>query len=412
MNFHHRQFPNGLNVIAELNPNVHSAAVGFFVRTGSRDETAPVSGVSHFLEHMAFKGNDRLSADDVNRVFDEIGANYNASTSEEVTMFYAAVLPEYLPQATEILTAILFPSLRQDDFDMEKQVILEEIGMYEDQPSFVAYENLMRTHFAGHPLSMAILGSNESITNLTSEQMRQYHREHYGAGTITMAVAGNSSWDDVQRLAEQYCGAWPTVKPPRPTDEARPAGGTKFIVRESAKQQHVMQMAAGPVATNPLRHAAELLTLVIGDDSGSRLYWQLVDPGHADTAEVGYNEYDGTGTYLTALSCRPEDTAANLARIAEIYADVNRNGVTETELAAAKSKALSKIVLRSERPLGRLSSLGSNWVYRGEYQSVEEELAALRAVTTADIRTLLEAYPLGQTTTVGVGALRGVNGEA
>ena len=412
MKFHERKLDNGMQVIAELNPNVHSVAVGFFVRAGSRDETDDVSGVSHYLEHMAFKGNDKLSADDVNRIFDEIGAKYNASTSEEVTMFYAAILPEYLPTAMKVLTAILFPSLRQEDFDMEKQVILEEIGMYEDQPTFVAYENLMRTHFAGHPLSMAILGSNQSITDLTSEQMRQYHRDHYGAGTITMAVAGNSSWDDVQKLAEQFCGHWPSVSPPRPTDEAKPAGGTKFVLREQALQQHVLQMAPGPVAVSELRHAAELLSVIVGDDSGSRMYWNLVDPGHADTAEVGYNEYDGTGTYLTVLSCRPEDAADNLKRIRDIYDEVNRDGVTDTELDQAKSKAASKIVLRSERPMGRLSSLGGNWVYRHEYESVENELIALRAVTSENIRELLDAYPLAQTTTVAVGPLKSFNGTS
>ncbi len=134
MKFQHCQLPSGLTLIAETNPAVHSVAAGFFVRAGSRDETEEISGVSHFLEHMAFKGDDRFSADDINRVFDEIGAKYNASTSEEVTMYYAAVLPEYLERALELLSALLQPALRQEDFDMEKNVILEEISMYEDQP--------------------------------------------------------------------------------------------------------------------------------------------------------------------------------------------------------------------------------------------------------------------------------------
>src|SRR5262245_35308701 len=155
--FHHQKLKNGLTIIGETNAAARSAAVGFFVRTGSRDETAEVSGVSHFLEHMAFKGNERFTADDVNRIFDEVGAKYNASTSEEVTLYYAAILPEYLESTFEILSGLLYPSLRQEDFDMEKNVILEEIGMYEDQPTFTAYEELMRSHFAGHPLGQSIL---------------------------------------------------------------------------------------------------------------------------------------------------------------------------------------------------------------------------------------------------------------
>src|SRR5581483_12025367 len=135
--FHHTTLPNGLHIVAETWPQAHSAAFGFFVRTGSRDEPPAWNGVSHFLEHMIFKGTKRHSAEDVNRIFDEVGAQYNASTSEETTIFYAAVLPEYLPDTFDLLADILQPSIRDADFEMEKQVILEEIGMYDDQPSFV-----------------------------------------------------------------------------------------------------------------------------------------------------------------------------------------------------------------------------------------------------------------------------------
>src|SRR5437762_3616243 len=133
MTFHQHTLPNRLQLIGETSPSAKSVAVGFFVRTGARDETPDVCGVTHFLEHMVFKGTPRRTAFDVNRDFDRIGANYNAFTSEENTVFYAAVLPEYLPQAVDILADILRPSLRDDDFTMEKNVIIEEIGMYEDQ---------------------------------------------------------------------------------------------------------------------------------------------------------------------------------------------------------------------------------------------------------------------------------------
>src|SRR6059058_5980089 len=167
MPFRQHTLPNGLTVIGETSPSARSAAVGFFVRTGSRDETPEVSGVSHFLEHMVFKGTPRRSALDVNRDFDKIGANYNAFTSEENTVFYASILPEYLPQAVDILADILRPSLRDDDFTMEKNVIIEEIGMYDDQPGFLAFDHAKRVHFADHPLGNSILGTPASITALT-----------------------------------------------------------------------------------------------------------------------------------------------------------------------------------------------------------------------------------------------------
>ncbi len=410
MEFYSAVLDNGLQIVAERSPSAHSVAVGFFVRTGARDETAAVSGVSHFLEHMVFKGTERFTAEDVNRIFDEVGAKYNASTSEEVTLFYAAVLPEYLPRTFDLLAEILRPSLRTDDFDMEKKVILEEIGMYEDQPTFTAYEKLMQTHFAGHPLGQCILGTVESITDLSADQMRSYFNQRYQAGNITLAVAGNFDWSEILALAEEHCAAWPAGSPPRVVEEAQPQGGIEVITNSSSLQQHVMQMTPAPPSSHPDRFAAELLGVVVGDDGGSRMYWDLVDPGYAEMAEMSYNDYDGSGVYLTYCGCAPDETAENLERIQKIFADVNERGISEEELLQAKNKVSSRIVLRSERPMGRLGSLGSNWLYRGEYRSVEDDLKIVETMTTGDISRLLETYPLGQTTTAAVGPLESLNG--
>src|SRR5262249_38663474 len=188
--FESHVLPNGLQIIGETNPAARSVALGFFVRTGSRDETPPVSGVSHFLEHMVFKGTPRRSAFDVNRDFDRIGADYNAFTSEENTVFHACVLPEYLPQAVDILADILRPSLRGDACDTEKKVIIEEIGMYDDQPMFVAYDHLKRLFFAEHGLGNSILGTKESIGALTCEQMLAYFERRYVPSNVLVAAAG------------------------------------------------------------------------------------------------------------------------------------------------------------------------------------------------------------------------------
>ncbi len=405
MQYHQHQLSNGLNIVAELTPSVHSVAAGFFVRTGSRDETSEVSGVTHFLEHMAFKGNEKFSADDVNRVFDEVGARYNASTGEDVTTYYAAVLPEYLPTTMEMLAVLMQPSLRQEDFDMEKNVILEEIGMYDDMPSFTAYDNVMSTHFSDHPLGQSILGTNESITALTADQMRSYHKQQYNAANITLAIAGNTTIDSVLELAEQFCNSIPSGTANRPLPAVEAGRRSRFIVKDGSGHQHVMQMGKAPLASDSLRFAAELLAVIIGDDSGSRMFWDIVYPGHADSAELGYNEYDGAGTWMTYLSCHPEQTAENLQRMQDIFDVVNSHGVTEEELEQARNKVASRIVLRGERPMGRLSSLGGNWVYRGEYCSVAHDLEIVRNIDAKQVSALLEAYPLNVNTTVGVGPL-------
>lgn len=405
MQFHQHTLENGLDVIAETNPRAHSLALGFFVQTGARDESAEVSGVSHFLEHMAFKGNEQFSAEDVNRIFDEVGAQYNASTSEEVTVYYAAILPEYLPQTFELLANLLRPALRPEDFSVEQQVILEEIGMYEDAPPFLAYDLAMQTHFDGHPLGRRILGTTESISALTAEEMRRYFCEHYRAPRIVLAAAGRLEWETLLSLANRYCSAWPPGHRERVLREIHPAGGTAVIHRPTHLQQHVMQMAPAPPAASPLRYAADLLAVIVGDDSGSRLYWELVDPGLAEAAELNYNDYSDCGTWCTYLSCPPEAARDNLRRIADLYAAVNAEGVTEAELERARNKVATRIVLGGERPMGRFSSIAANWVYRREYRTVEADLETVQSLTGDDLRALLERYPLGQTTTVGVGPL-------
>src|SRR4051794_15859021 len=194
MPFHTHKLPNGLQLIGETSPSARSVALGVFVRPGSGDERADVSGVSHFLEHMMFKGTPRRTALDVNLEFDRIGASYNAYTSEEMTVYYAAVLPEYLPAAVDILADILRPSLRDDDFTTEKEVILEEIGMYDDMPAFAASDNARRIYFNGHPLGQSILGTKESIRDLTRDQMHHYFQRRYAGANIVVAVAGAFDW--------------------------------------------------------------------------------------------------------------------------------------------------------------------------------------------------------------------------
>src|SRR5262245_40550441 len=173
---------------------------------------------------MVFKGTPRRTALDANRDFDRIAANYNAFTSEENTVFYAAVLPEYLPQAVDILADILRPSLRDEDFDVEKNVIIEEIGMYEDQPMWCAYDQAKKAYFDGHPLGNSVLGSVASIKALQREQMHAYYNRRYVAPNITVAAAGNFDWRQLVKLVEEHCGGWPKGTARR--SGIRPARGT------------------------------------------------------------------------------------------------------------------------------------------------------------------------------------------
>jgi predicted Zn-dependent peptidase len=410
MAFHSHTLPNGLQIIAETSPSARSVALGFFVRTGARDETPDISGVTHFLEHMVFKGTPRRTALDVNRDFDRIGADYNAFTSEENTVFHAAVLPEYVPQAVDILADILRPSLRQDDFDMEKNVIIEEIGMYEDQPVFSAYDHAKRIYFGDHKLGNSILGSVQSIKELTRDQMHNYFRRRYVAPNILVAAAGRLDWDAFRGLIEDRCGSWETG--PIGRDCLRPAPGTgrfEVMSREKLLQEHVILVSQGPAADDPMRHAADLLAMAVGDDSGSRLYWELVDPGLADSADCGFHEYEGTGSYYTSFSGEPESASENLERVLSVLRDVRTDSIRSEELEQARSKMLSRVVRGNERPKGRMQAIGMAWTYQNAYRSVDDDLKAYQEVTLQDVRKVLDRFPIDRVTTLALGPLKELN---
>jgi predicted Zn-dependent peptidase len=406
MPFHTHRLPNGLQVIAETLPSARSASVGFFVRTGSRDETADVAGVSHFLEHMVFKGTPRRTALDVNLEFDRIGANYNAYTSEENTVYYAAVLPEYLPKAVDILADILRPSLREEDFATEKQVILEEIKMYEDNPGSTAWDHARRLHFADHPLGNTILGSTESIKALTAAQMKAYFGRRYAAPNVVVAAAGNLDWPAFVDLIASACGHWPAAEIGRgDLRETAGAGGTHVITKDGVAQENVLLMSPGPPAESLLRYTAATLAVAVGDDSGSRLYWELVDPGKVESASCGSDQSQGCGLTVTSFSCDPEGTADNLAAVRRILADVQKNGITAEELAQAKNKIASRVVRANERPSGRMRAIAAAWVYLNEYADVDADLARFDAVSPASVREYLDRYPIDQATTIAYGPL-------
>ena len=412
MPFHSHKLANGLQIVAESSPSARSAALGFFVRTGSRDETPEVSGVTHFLEHMVFKGTPRRTYLDVNRDFDRIGADYNAFTSEENTVFHAAVLPEYLPQAVDILADILRPSLREEDFNTEKGVIIEEIGMYEDQPGSCAYDNAKRLFFADHRLGNSILGTAQSITDLRRDQMYDYFTRRYVAPNITVAAAGHFDWPELVRLVEKSCGDWLPGPVGRDCLRETPgSGGFQVMTKEKVTQEHVILMAGGPPADSPLRHAADLLSMIVGDDSGSRLYWALVDPGLADSADCSFHEYEGTGSFYTSFSGEPDQAESNLEILLDVLRTVRRDGVKEEELQQARNKVLSRVVRASERPKGRMVAVGMHWTYQHEYRSMDDELKAYEAVTTKAIREVLDRYPIDRVTTLALGPLAALDGH-
>lgn len=405
MNFRTHTLDNGLEIVAECNDGAHSQGLGFFVRTGARDESDEIAGVSHFLEHMVFKGTPRRSADDVNREFDELGAHYNAFTSEESTVYYAAVLPEYQEPTIDLLADIMRPSLREDDFEMEKKVIVEEIQMYADQPPFGMDDKIKELHYGDHPLARSVLGTVETVEALSADQMRAYFESRYNPGNLFVAAAGKVDFDALVTQVTERCGAWPAQASERQVPPPISKSSFHCIPRETSTQQYVLQLLDAPASESADRYAAKILATMFGDDSGSRLYWDLVDPGLCESASLGHYEYLGVGMYFLWMSCEPSDGRQNYERILELEKLAQDSGFTAEELSQAKSKVKARVVLGSERPRSRLFNVGGNWMQRREYRSVADDLSAVDNVTLDDVHRVLSEFPLTGGTTITIGPL-------
>jgi len=403
MEFKKKTLANGLDIIGEINKAAKSAAVGFFVKTGSRDETKQVNGVSHFLEHMLFKGTERISALEVNEAFDRTGAEFNAGTGEENTIFYARVLPEYLLEVTKLWIELMRPALRDEDFNMEKNVIQEEIAMYKDTPSYDVMERCRTLHFDNHPCGNNVLGSEESIGNLTSEQMREYFTRRYAPNNMVFACAGNFDWDEICSIVEGTCNKWQRQTATRELQHCAGSKKKDRVEKSNLVREHICLMSCGVSAQDPRRFTASLLSVIIGDNVGSRFYWELVDKALAEAATMQFGAMDGTGAFLSYIRCSGENVCKVLDIIGDIFRSLSESGITKNELKTAKNKILSALVIKNELPIGRLADLGFNWIYLRQYRTIEDDISAIRAVTVDEVNSLIRQLAPGEFTQFSIG---------
>jgi predicted Zn-dependent peptidase len=403
MEFKKEQLENGLDIVGEVNKSAKSAAVGFFVKTGSRDESKQINGVSHFLEHMLFKGTEKLSALEVNEAFDRTGAQFNAFTSEENTVYYAAVLPEYLLEVTGLWIELMRPALRDDDFSIEKNVIKEEIAMYKDLPSFDVMDRCRTLHFDSHPCGNSVLGSEVSIDNLTAEQMRDYFTRRYAPNNIVLACAGNFEWDQICSICTNSCSRWQEQAVGRKLEHYGGSKKKERVEKSNLVREHICLMSAGVSAQDPRRFAASLLGIIVGDNVGSRFFWELVDKALAETATMQFGAMDGTGAFYSYIRCSAGDVTKVLDTVSGIFQNLSENGITEDELRKAKNKVLSALVIKNELPMGRLIDLGFNWIYLEQYRTVQDDINSIKAVTVDDVNELIGQFNPGDFTQLSIG---------
>jgi predicted Zn-dependent peptidase len=396
MIFHTHRLPNGLQIVAQPMPDFESVAVSYYVNTGSRDEPDPsIAGVSHFLEHMVFKGTQTLDWQQITLEFNKIGAELNAFTSHESTVFFARVLGEYLERALELLSDMMYPRLDESDFTMEKEVIINEIARSEDQPYSLAYRRMMQAYFGDHSLGHDVLGSRESIRNMRIEQMRDYWNRRYAANNLILAVAGNFDWDHLLRLAEKHAAGWREGDAGRSADLYEPERSHNEVMIDTKLKQQIMFLSMPCVdAKDPDYYAAMLGGSILGDGDGSRLYWNIYQKGLAESASAGIWAMEGTGILMMEANSTPEQAPRVLKMLRAELDSLLDDGVHEDELRRAKDKLISHMVLSSESTFARMRALAADWVTEGRLLTVDDEVERVEKVTTADVLRALRRFPM------------------
>ncbi|NLF25837.1 MAG: insulinase family protein [Deltaproteobacteria bacterium] len=388
------ELSNGLVLLGEVCPASQSSALCFFVQTGSRDEFPHESGISHFLEHMVFKGSMKRSALELTYALGSIGAQVNACTSEEYTLYYGAVIPEYFGAFQEILSEMMRPAIDGVEFETEKKVILEEIALYQDRPQFWLYEQSCLDYFDGHPAGNSVLGTNSSVSALRPDHMQSYFERRYVPSNMLCVAAGNFDWDAFLACAQAQCAAWQPGSASRDHSPWQAKHSQREFRRKGIKQAHLLLLTPGACAQEQERHALRVLAAVIGDSVGSKFYWSLIDRGLAESAGCEHDDRDRIGVFSAFASTAPDKLELVRRELKSILS--KPLDFSESELEQAKAKLAARMVLGGELPMGRLSSLGMSWLYRREIHNLRQSLETLRGVSKADIAAAVEKHGFNQ----------------
>jgi len=381
---------SGIRVLTERMPEVRSVAFGAWVGAGSRDEQPELSGATHFLEHLLFKGTPSRTAKEIAESFDAVGGDVNAFTAKEFTCFYARTLDNDLPMSIEVIADMIQNSLiTEDDVTSERQVVLEEISMHEDAPDDIVHDLFTEAIWGDHPLGRRVQGRSETIASMDRDEVGAYWRLHYKPGNLVIAAAGSLEHEAVvEGVAKAFRDApHGPQRPARSGDEAPPFHARVSTLARPTEQAHLVYGGAGVARNDPRRWALGVLNLVLGGGMSSRLFQEIrekrglvysVYSGHSSFAEAGLlNVYAATG---------PERIEEVLRLIREEVDAILSEGITNDELERGKGSLKGGLVLGLEDTSSRMSRLGKGELCHGEILTPDEMLARIDAVTLADVQ--------------------------
>jgi len=377
--------PNGLRLITYDMPSTRSVAIGCWIDTGSRDETPEEAGASHFLEHLLFKGSDEWSARRISETLDGIGARHNAFTSKEYTCFWTRMRDEDLGTGIEILAEMLQrPAFRESEIDSERNVVLEEINMNDDDPTDVAHEDFITAIWEGHPLAPPVLGSRESIHAMTREIINGYWARRYTPYSVVIAIAGNLP-ENLNDLIAEHFGSW-QGEPTSRLLVAPPDLSRSRVTRRDTEQAHLVVGSPSITRNDDRRFALSLVDHIVGGGMSSRLFFDIrATRGLAYAVHTFRLPFTDAGASATYVGTTPNQVDEVLKIVRDQLGLVTESGVTSEELERAKGHVKGSLAISLEDANSRMNLLGRNEITAQEHLSVDQIVEAISAVTHEDV---------------------------
>jgi len=377
------QLSNGIRVITEPMPAVRSVAVGFWIGTGSRCERPEENGISHFLEHMLFKGTHKRSAEDIAREVDAIGGNLDAFTGRELVGYNTKVLDDHLPVAFEILADMLLnPRFDLEDIEKEKGVVLEELKMETDNPESFVHELFVSNFWKKHPLGLPILGTRKTIPNFSREVLRGYHSRYYRPENLTITAAGHLRHEALVALAEQHFGRLPIGGEQPVFREPQPKAPLVLKSKRSLQQVHVCLGVPMFAASHPLRFASYTLNVILGGGMSSRLFQNIRErQGLAYSIFSELNLYKDTGMLAVYAGTSAENTRKLVENVMEELRKIKNEPVPADELRHAKDHMKGSLMLSLESTTSRMGNLARQWLNFGRFFTLDELVDSIEAVS-------------------------------
>ena len=393
MSFSTHTLDNGLQLVFEEIPRIRSAAAGFLANTGSRDEPEKLAGVSHFLEHMCFKGTAKRDWRQLSLDVDNLGAMWNAYTWWEGTAYFHWVQSERATESIEILSDMMRSALPSDEFDMEKKVILEEIAMYNDRPDSMIFDELIQSAFDGHPLGQSILGTQETVGGITRDEMAEYFDRRYAPNNLTFIITGRFDRDEIIQAVADSCGTWESH--PTTREQAPPSfkPGSQVRRKEGVTREHIAFAVPAPAANHDDSVTADMLAAYLGASTNSRLFWSIIQKGLADEASADYYGFSDSGLFYIYLSVDPTNAGQVMDIVRNELSDLSKT-IDSDALERAKTKAATSMVCSGQHGLHRFSQIVGDLSTDTPLKSLDDQLAEIDSVSADSIGSYLEKYPV------------------